>query len=101
MEDAGLPGSRRRRVPTVADSSRRSFLVLTSAGAAAAGAAVVLPAGSADAAAPTGPAHPGPFVAHVRNTATGEIAVMVGDSEVVVHDKDLARRIASIAHSAR
>ena len=91
----------------MAKSSRRSFLVLAGTGAAVAGTAAVLPGASAEAAAPAAPtaakgaAHPGPLVAHVRNTKTGEIAVLVGESEVVVHDKDLAHRLAHIATTAR
>jgi hypothetical protein len=88
----------------VADSSRRSFLVLAGTGAAVAGTAAVLSGASAEAAepaAPKGDAHPGPLVAHVKNTRTGEIAVLVGESEVVVHDKDLAFRLAHIATTAR
>lgn len=83
-----------------ADSSRRSFLVLAGTGAAAAGTAVVLPVSSAEAAAPKGAAHPGPLVAHVRDTRTGEVAVYLGNKEVVVRDKDLAHRIGRIAETA-
>jgi hypothetical protein len=36
-------------------------------------------------------------VAFVRDAATGEVVVMVGERQVVVHDTDLARRIASHA----
>lgn len=90
----------------MAESSRRSFLVIAGAGAAAVGTAVALPAASADAAEPRaaeakGPAHPGPLVAHVKNARTGEVAVFAGEKEVVVHDRDLAQRLARIAHTAR
>jgi Rieske Fe-S protein len=78
-------------------ASRRNFLALAGAGAAAAGTAALLPTASADAATPKGPAHPGPLVAYVRDTASGEISVNVGEREVVVHDRDLAQRIARIA----
>jgi anaerobic selenocysteine-containing dehydrogenase len=85
----------------VPDSSRRKFLAAAGAGTAVVGAAALLPAGAAAAAAPKGAAHPGPLVAHVRNTSTGEIAVYVGEKEVVVRDKDLAHRIARIANTER
>ena len=39
-----------------------------------------------------------PLVAYVRDAHSGEIAVMVGDRQVVVHDKDLAARIARVAY---
>jgi hypothetical protein len=80
-------------------ASRRNFLAVAGVGAAAAGAAAILPTGSAGAATPAsrGPAHPGPLVAYVRDTATGEVAVHVGEREVVVHDRELALRIARIA----
>jgi hypothetical protein len=87
-------------VSIVTDSSRRSFLVLAGTGAAVAGTAAVLPGASAEAAASKGAAHPGPLIAHVKDTRTGEIAVLVGEREVVVHDKDLAHRLAHIATTA-
>jgi hypothetical protein len=65
------------------------------------GAAALLPAAAAEAAEPNTPAHPGPLVAHVRDTRTGEIAVYVGEREVVVHDKKLAHRIAGLAPTSR
>lgn len=61
----------------------------------------MLPAAAAEAAAPKGAVHPDPVVAHVRNPRTGEVAVYVGEKEVVVRDKDLAARIGRIAKTAR
>jgi anaerobic selenocysteine-containing dehydrogenase len=84
--------------------SRRNFLKTTAVGAAAVGAAAAVPtalAGDADAATPNAPAHAGPFMAWVKDARTGEIAVLVGDQEVVHHDKSLARRLAQIAATAR
>jgi hypothetical protein len=43
------------------------------------------------------PSVPGTVVAFVRDAAAGEVVVMLGERQVVVHDKDLARRIASHA----
>jgi hypothetical protein len=85
----------------MSDSSRRTFLALAGAGTVAAGTVAVLPGTAAAAAPPKGAAHPGPLVAHVRNTKTGEIAVYVDEHEVVVHDKDLAHRIARLVATAR
>ncbi len=36
-------------------------------------------------------------VAYVRNPASGEISVMVGDREVIVHDRQLAARLSRAA----
>jgi hypothetical protein len=36
-------------------------------------------------------------VAYVKNAKAGEIAVMVGEHEVVHQDKDLATRLAQVA----
>ena len=47
-----------------------------------------------------GPAHDGPFTVWVKNVRTGEIAVLVGESEVVHHDKALATKLAQIAARA-
>ena len=39
-------------------------------------------------------------VAHVRNASTGEVAVMVGESEVVYHDPKLVGRLLAAARHA-
>jgi hypothetical protein len=36
-----------------------------------------------------------PIIAHLRNASTGEIAVFSGTEEFIVHDPDLAARLAS------
>jgi hypothetical protein len=89
--------------PTVNDPTRRGFLVIAGAGAAAAGVAAVAPAVSAT---PTAAAKPaglpqgvsGPLVAYVTDMRGGELTLMVGEREVVVHDADLAARLARAAH---
>lgn len=81
------------------DQTRRGFLAVAGAGAAGAAGAAVL--GSADAAAkPTTVPKDAdqPLVAYVRDAHTGEVAVMVGEREVVVHDPELAARIARAAN---
>ena len=84
--------------------SRRNFLRTASVGAAAAGIAVAVPTTAASATpsegASTGPLHTGPFVAWIKNARSGEISVLVGEHEVVVHDRALATRLASIAATA-
>ncbi|MGH3496230.1 MAG: hypothetical protein ACRDP1_02030 [Nocardioidaceae bacterium] len=90
-------------------SSRRSFLRQTSLGAAVVGVVATSPgllAGaaraddSADAELSHGPLHAGALTVFVRDHRTGEIAVMVGEREVVHHDRALARRLARIAATA-
>jgi hypothetical protein len=94
-------------MPATADpgsgASRRAFF----AGAGAAtvgGAAVVALASAGPAAAATvttagspapdaGAGHGAAVVAYVRNVATGEIRLMRGEREVVVHDRALARTL--------
>jgi hypothetical protein len=90
------------------DSSRRSFLKYASLGTAAAGVAAVAPSftSAASAATTTEPesnaaAHDGPFVAWVKDPAAGEIAVLVGEQELVYTDKKLAKKLAQAAKRAQ
>jgi L-asparaginase/Glu-tRNA(Gln) amidotransferase subunit D len=39
----------------------------------------------------------GPLVAYVQNTRSGQVSVLVGETEVVVSDPALVARLASIA----
>lgn len=48
----------------------------------------------------SGAVHGGPFVAWVKDAQSGEIAVMVGEHEVVHHDRQLAASLARIAARA-
>ena len=82
----------------MSDASRRTFLA--AAGTVAAAAATVAVAPRADAA----PAHTddaaasgGPIVAYIEDASSGSISLMVGESEIVVHDLDLVRRLARAA----
>jgi hypothetical protein len=84
------------------DHSRRTFLKHASIGAAAVGATTAIPAINSSAqAAPerdeAGPAYHGPFTVWIKDARTGEIAVLVGEREVVHHDRVLARKLAKIA----
>jgi hypothetical protein len=86
----------------MSESTRRGFLKAAGAGAAAGVAAVAVGAatksgnrtveGTATAAAL--PAHTsGPLVAYVRDVRGAEVSVLVGETEVVVHDADLVARL--------
>jgi hypothetical protein len=84
----------------MSESSRRRFLGVAGAGVAAAGAATVLP----DAAL----AHPSSrgknratesVVAHVADPASDTLTLLVGEREVVVHDRDLVDRLLEAAGS--
>jgi hypothetical protein len=91
--------------------SRRGFLSssagLTAAGvalAAAPGLAAVIPeigAEADDAVAPTVSEleSAGPLVVHVRDAVTGEVSVLSGESEVVLHDPAFVARIVAAAGS--
>ena len=88
----------------VVEHSRRVFLKRASVGAAAAGAVAVVPGflgSSADAAEEqSGPAHEGSFVAWVKDPKAGQIAVLVGERELVFTDKKMAKRLAQVASQA-
>jgi hypothetical protein len=86
----------------MSESTRRGFLKV--AGAAAGVAAVTVGAairtgrhtvaGTGTAAAV--PAHAsGPLVAYVRDVRGAEVSVLVGETEVVVHDADLVARLSA------
>ncbi|MEZ0092429.1 hypothetical protein [Streptacidiphilus sp. EB129] len=94
-------------------SSRRSFLRHASLGSTALGATILLPATLGNAASARARAthdaaanhvdavrHEGPLMAYVKNARTGEIAVMVGEREVVRHDPQLAAQLSRIAAGA-
>lgn len=83
--------------------SRRKFLQYGSASAVAVGAALTpgLLSGTASAQpVAAGPLPDQPLVAYVRDHKTGEIAVMVGEHEVLYRDPELASRLARIASHA-
>ena len=84
----------------MSDTSRRRFIGVAGAGAAAAGATVLVP--SAASAAQTrlhGKAATSPIVAYVADGTSDEVTLMVGEQEVVVHDRDLANRLRNAAGS--
>ena len=88
----------------MAKLTRRGFIKKTSVGAATLGALVAVPRLAEVDAAPQphaagGPTagHHEPLLAHVRNRATGEIALLVGTREVVIHDRELVMRLVKAA----
>jgi Rieske Fe-S protein len=89
------------------EPSRRRFLQTTSFGAVAVGGAVLAPNVIRDSAPPqvgpdaAGPLPTDPVVAYVKDLASGEVAVLVGESEVVYRDHDLAKALARIATHAQ
>ncbi len=80
----------------VSDLTRLDF-VKSSAGAAAGMTVIGTLVSTQVAEADAGPVGNEPVVAYVKNPKTGEISVMRGDREVVVHDRRLAARIARAA----
>jgi hypothetical protein len=81
-------------------SSRRKFLIMSGAGAAAAGVAVAIPGHAATAKPVSTPADAAPLVAHISDPSSGEVTLLVGEHEVVVHDADLVGRITRAAEGA-
>jgi hypothetical protein len=83
----------------MAELTRRSVLIQASAaGAVAAGVVAVPVLRGAARGSGTGArvALPDDVVVHVRDAATGEVAVLAGTAEVVVRDVELVARIAGL-----
>lgn len=87
----------------MSDATRRGFLVFAGAGTAAAVGAVAAPKifgeKSADAATQLEAAdlaNADSFVVHVKDVRSGQMAIMVGDREVLVTDRELAARLAGV-----
>jgi len=81
------------------NSTRRGFLATAAVGAAGVGAVAVAPGAQAarthQHAVPADAA--GPLVAHIADVHGDTVTVMVGEREVVVHDRDLVARLARAA----
>lgn len=94
----------------MSDESRRGFLVIAGAGTAAAVGAVAAPKIFGSKSADAEPREPGlesvdlanaeSFVVHVKNVKQGQLAIMVGDREVLVTDRELAARLAGATSTA-
>ena len=82
----------------MSDTSRRRFIGVAGAGAAAVGAtALVSGAASAAQTRLSGKGAKAPLVAHVSDITSDEVSLMVGEREVVVHDRDLVHRLLNAA----
>ena len=88
------------------DTSRRGFLVFAGAGTAAAAVGAVagaklLSGDDADAVSrrltPAELEQAESFVVHVKDVKSGRMAIMVGDREVDLTDRELAERLAGVA----
>jgi hypothetical protein len=98
--DTRLAASYKKAGFKMAGLSRKSFIEQASVGAAAAAALVAVPGytfarqtAHASTTSTRTTAHAGPILAHVRNAATGEIAVLFGTREVIIHDREVANRL--------
>jgi hypothetical protein len=85
----------------MSDTSRRKFLAAAGVGAAGT-VGLTGVSGSADAAAPADATRgknsaKQPVVAYVEHHFSDRVHLMVGDREIVVHDRDLAARILNAA----
>ncbi|TCC08365.1 hypothetical protein [Kribbella soli] len=88
----------------MSDATRRGFLVVAGAGTAAAIGAVAVPKvfGDRSTEAPHQPltaadlGNAESYVVHVKDVRTGRMAILVGDREVLVTDRELAARIAGV-----
>ncbi|MFI5694041.1 twin-arginine translocation signal domain-containing protein [Kribbella sp. NPDC051586] len=85
------------------DATRRGFLVFAGAGTAAAVGAVAVPkifedrpANAASQLDQADLTHAESFVVHVKDVQKGEMAILVGEREVVVTDRELAARLAGV-----
>jgi hypothetical protein len=83
----------------MSESTRRNFLIASGVGAAAVGVAAATP-GVAAARTPapaTLPHDATDLVAHIADPSSGNLTLLVGEREVVVHDRDLVARLARAA----
>ena len=91
----------------MAELTRRSFLGATSAGVATLGLVSLMePRTAAPASASpasmegSAQAFDDTLMLHVRNTATGEVALLAGSREVIFHDRELVERLIRAARAA-
>ena len=87
----------------MSDATRRGFLVFAGAGTVAAAGAIAAPqifgeqaADAASQLAVADLATAESFVVHVKDVHKGEMAIMVGEREVLITDRDLAARLAGV-----
>jgi hypothetical protein len=77
----------------VAGAGAAAGVAAVAVGAATRSGAAVAGTGAAGAAAAAAPRGSGPLVAYVRDVRGAEVSVLVGETEVVVHDADLVARL--------
>jgi hypothetical protein len=85
----------------MSDTSRRKFLAAAGIGAAGTVGLTATSASAATSAAPTagrnGDSARQPVVAYIEHHFSDRIHLMVGEREIVVHDRDLVNRILNAA----
>src|SRR6185437_10574649 len=93
---AVAPSARSRKDFSMTDPTRRNFLIASGAGAAAIGVAAAAPAEARtpDTTPATLPSDATDLVAHVADPDSGTLTLLVGEREVLVHDRDLVARLA-------
>ena len=79
------------------EPSRRKFLAVAGAGATAGTVGLVAGPAAAAATRRTSKSAKEGVVAHIADHDSSEISLMVGDREVIVHDRDLVNRILNAA----
>lgn len=91
----------------MSDATRRGFLVFAGAGTAAAVGAVAVPkflgeqpADAATQLEAVDLANAESFVVHVKDVKSGQMAIMVGQREVLITDHELAARLAGATTTA-
>jgi hypothetical protein len=99
-----IPGAQIDEANTMTDLNRRSFLRQTSVGAATLGLLASVPALAVISESPqnttpavAGTMVDGPLIAHVRDAATGEVALLLGCREIIFHDPQLVARLMKAA----
>jgi hypothetical protein len=83
----------------MSESTRRTFLIASGAGAAAVGMAAATPGVAAARTPATLPPDATDLVAHIADPSSGTLTLLVGEREIVVHDRDLVARLAR--HASR
>jgi hypothetical protein len=98
MSDPERAGASESELTGAGDSSRRGFLILAGASAAAVGAVTLAPTASAapDESPGAKGSVEGPLVAYVSDLRRGNVSVMMGEREVVVHDPALCASLARV-----
>jgi hypothetical protein len=81
----------------MSDTSRRNLIAAGGAGVAAGAVGLTINPAHASEARPSAYGAKESVVAYVHNHRSSEVRLMVGEREIVVHDRDLATRILNAA----